>query len=179
MEPIKPIKLWQPLLVVVLFILFMVWTVNVLNTGNPWWFLSATQPTYQPSRIVLHHYGTAVTLRPGDEHYAEISAGLNEALSRFRNKDLISLGLSQETLRRYQEEQFVLEAYYSQPIRFNTPVRMQRVTQLLIPIDGRHANVGYFFMGDNGRWLAGAMQMQNPEPLLRVLRELGYLAADG
>lgn len=174
MESLKPISLKQPLIITALILLFLIWGINTLNTGNPLWFFSSAQATYTPSRIILRHYGTTITIGPDDEHFAEITAALNESLSNFRNTDLVSLGLSEGTLQRYYEEEFIMEIYYPQPIVFNTSVRMSNVTQLLIPIDGRHDGQGYVFMGSENRWLAGAMQMRDPEPLLGTLRELGY-----
>jgi hypothetical protein len=174
MDRLPEFKLKEPLLILVGAILIIWWALNAFNTGNALWFLPF-QPTYQPSRIIVRHYGTAVTLQPGMNGYLEITDALNQSLSAFKNTSLVPLGLSDETMRRYNEEELALEVYYPSPIRFNTPIRMNQINQLLIPIDGTHDGAGNVFLGSNGYWLAGVLQMQDSEPLLAALRQLGYL----
>ena len=174
MDRLPELKLKEPLLILIGVVLLSWWALNALNTGNAFWFLPF-QPTYQPSRIIVRHYGTAVTLQPGSEGFQELSDALNQSLSAFRNSSLIPLGLSDETLRRYHEEELILEIYYPEPITFNTPVRMSQVNQLLIPVDATHGGRGNVFLGTHGKWLAGVMEMENPEPLLETMRQLGYL----
>ena len=174
MDTLPKIKQWEPLLILIGVAVGILWILNTLNTGNPLWFLPI-QPIYEPSRIVIHNYGETVTIRRGEPGYVELSKGLNETLSSFHNTDLISIGLSEETLQRYNEEELVVETYYADEIEFNTPVRMVGVKQLLIPIDATHAGNGYVFMGANGQWRAGAMAVEDDTPLKNALRILGYL----
>jgi hypothetical protein len=173
MEPSR-IRLREPVIILVLIILLAWWLLNTLNTGNALWFLPI-QPTYEPSRIVVRNYGTAVTLQPGMDGFLELSQALNQIFSAFKNNALISLGLGDETLRRYHEEELVIEVYYPGYITFNTPARMSRINQVLIPIDATHGDRGYVFLGSNGRWLVGAMVVEDPTPLLEAMRQLGYL----
>lgn len=174
METLPNFKLREPILVLVAAILLIWWVINALNTGNPLWFLPF-QPTYQPSRIIVRDYGTAVTLRPGDDGYDELTEALNETLSDFRNRDLIPIGLGEETLRRYHDEELVVEVYYPEEVRFNTAVRLRGVNQLLIPIDATHDDQNYVFIGSNGQWRAGAMVVESDEPLRQRMREMEYL----
>lgn len=168
----SPVKAFFILVIIALGI---IWLLNAFNTGNPLWFLPI-QPTYIPSRIIVRDYGTAVTLNSGPE-FDTLRAALDDTLSGFKNTALIDLGLSDETLQRYREEELVVEVYYPRNITFNTSVRMSHVNQLLIPIDGTHAGNDYVFIGSNGRWFAGVMMVNDMSPLLAVMRELGYLAA--
>jgi hypothetical protein len=78
-------------------------------------------------------------------------------------------------MRQYHEEALVVEVYYPQNIRFNTIARMERVNQLLIPVEGPHAGRRYLFIGYNGSWLAGVLVMSDDQPLHEALRALGYL----
>ncbi|KAA3660288.1 MAG: hypothetical protein DWQ04_19840 [Chloroflexi bacterium] len=174
METLPKFKLWEPLLILIGVAAGILWILNTLNTGNPLWFLPI-QPTYEPSRIVIRKYGETVTIRRGEPGYKELSEGLNETLSSFNNTALISIGLSEDTLLRYNETELVVESYYADEIEFNTPVRMSGVKQLLIPIDATHAGNGYVFMGANGQWRVGAMVADDDTPLLNALRILGYL----
>lgn len=174
METSPKFRLREPLLILIAAILLIWWGINALNTGNVFWFLPY-QPVHQPSRIIVRDYGTTVTLQPGVAGYNELTNALNETLAAFRNRELIPIGLGEETLRRYHEEELVVEVHYPGPVRFNTAVRLSGVNQLLIPIDGTHDNQGYVFIGRNGQWRAGAMVVESDGPLLRAMRELGYL----
>jgi hypothetical protein len=164
----------QPLIIVVLLVVGVIWLVGALNAGNLVWWLPV-QPTFDPSRIVIRNQGETTTLQPAMEEFGPVQDGLSASLSSFSNADLVPVGLSEETLRRYSEEDLVVEVYYPRNIRFNTPARMERVNQLLIPIEGTHAGNRYVFIGYNGRWLAGALVMSDDQPLHDALRELGYL----
>lgn len=174
MEPLPKFKLWQPLAIMLIVATLILWVLNTLNTGNPLWFLPL-QPTFEPSRLVVRNYGETVEIRRGQAGYNVIADALNETFSDFENTALVPLGLSQETLRRYNEEQLVLEAYYAEPIQFNTPIRMQGVNQLLLPIDATHAGNRYVFIGSNGVWRAGVMVVADETPILNAMRTLGYL----
>lgn len=174
MYTLPKIKLWEPLLILIGVAAGILWLLNTLNTGNPLWFLPI-QPIYEPSRIIVRNYGETVTIHRGEPGYAELSQALNETLSGFENIALVPIGLSEETLRRYNEEELVVEAYYADEVEFNTPVRMQGVKQLLVPIDATHAGKRYLFLGANGEWRAGAMVVKDDTPLRNAMRVLGYL----
>lgn len=178
MEPIPKFKLREPLIILALIFLFIFWAINALNTGNAFWFFPV-QPAFQPSRIVVRHYGQTVDLQPGSPGFSELALALNDTFaSGFDNNDLVSIGLSEETLRRYAEEELVIESYYGQNISFNTRVRMNNVTQLLIPLDGTHADQRYLFFGGRGQWRIGAMVMSDDSRLRNTMRSLGYLAGE-
>ena len=175
MEPLPKFKLREPLIILVLVFLFIFWVINALNTGNIFWFLPV-QPTFQPTRIVVRNYGETVDLQPGSPGFNELTQALNETFANdFENTALVSIGLSDETLRRYAEDELVIEAFYGQEISFNTRVRMDNVNRLLIPLDGTHADSRYLFMGSQGGWRAGAMVMRDDSPLREAMQSLGYL----
>lgn len=169
------IKIWQPIVTLIVIVLLIIWLLNVFNTGNWLWFLPY-QPTYQPSRIIIHNYGKTETLQPGTPGYAELTDAMNEAFAAgFNSTALVNIGLSDETLRRYNEEELVVEAHYPVDVRFNTPVRMKNVRSLIVPIDATHSGNRYLFMGSNGLWLAGALVMSDDTPIMETMVELGYL----
>lgn len=178
MEPAPKFKLREPFIILVVIFLGIYWVINALNTGNIFWFLPV-QPTFQPSRIVVRHYGETIDLQPGSPGFAELAEALTETFANgFENTSLVSIGLSDETLRRYAEEELVIESYYGQEISFNTRVRMDGVTQLLIPLDGTHADRRYLFFGGHGQWRVGAMIMRDDSPLRTTMQSLGYLAGE-
>ncbi len=177
METLPKIRLWQPVSILIAVALFILWLINALNTNNVLWFLPI-QPIYEPSRIVIRNYGETVTIRRGEPGYSELKDALNETFSGFDNTALVPIGLSEETVRRYNEEELVLEAYYADDITFNTSVRMKHIRQLLMPIDATHAGNRYLFIGANGTWNAGAMVVEDDQPIMDAMRLLGYLKID-
>lgn len=178
METLPKFKLREPLLILLFVFLFIFWAINALNTGNIFWFLPV-QPTFQPTRIVIRNYGQTIDIQPGTPGFTELAQALTETFANgFDNNALVSIGLSDETLRRYAEEELVIESYYGQDISFNTRVRMNGVTQLLIPIDGTHADQRYLFMGGRGDWRVGAMVLTDDSALRTTMRQLGYLPGE-
>ncbi len=178
MESTPKFKLREPFIILVLIFLGIYWTINALNTGNVFWFLPV-QPTFQPTRIVVRHYGETIDLQAGSPGFAELADSLTETFANgFENTSLVSIGLSDETLRRYAEEELVIESYYGQEISFNTRVRMDGVTQLLIPLDGTHADRRYLFFGGHGQWRVGAMILRDDSSLRTTMQSLGYLAGE-
>lgn len=113
--------------------------------------------------------------RPGDAGFDQLAAALNETLSAFKNRDLVPIGIGDETLRAYYEEGLVVEAFYATEVRFNLPARFEGINTLLIPVDARHAENNYVFLGRNREFLASALQVESREPLDNALRVLGYL----
>lgn len=164
----------QPFLILIGAFLLIAYLVGALNSGNWLWF-SPVQPDYEPSRILVRERGQSIEYRPGDPGFGELAAALDTVLSDFTNADLVPLGLSDVTLQEYQETAVVMEIFYPGDIRFNTPVRMRNLDRLLIPIEGRHAGKGYVFLGNETRWLSGALIMADPEPLMDALRGLGHI----
>ncbi|MCA9992635.1 MAG: hypothetical protein H6666_00305 [Ardenticatenaceae bacterium] len=174
MGTLRRFRLLEPLIILVVIVLAFWYLLNTLNTGNPLWFVPF-QPEYTPSRIVVHDYGQSVELRPGDAGFDQLAAALNETLSAFKNRDLVPIGIGDETLRAYYEEGLVVEAFYATEVRFNLPARFEGINTLLIPVDARHAENNYVFLGRNREFLASALQVESREPLDNALRVLGYL----
>lgn len=164
----------QLFLMVGLIAVGIFYVVGWLNTGNPLWMLPV-QPEYEPQRILIRVDGEETALQKGMPGFIELTDAFNIAFSDFTNADLIPLGLSDETLEEYQHSGTVIEIFYNQDIRFNTPVRMRNINHLLIPIEGRNANDRYVFMGANDKWLAGAMVMTSDATIFQALRDLGYI----
>ncbi|MCA9943509.1 MAG: hypothetical protein KC449_08505 [Anaerolineales bacterium] len=178
MDTIPKFKLREPLLILIGVFVLIYWIINALNTGNIFWFLPV-QPTFQPTRIVVRNYGQTVDLQPGAPGFSELSQALDDTFANgFDSTALVSIGLSDETMRRYAEEELVIESYYGQDVSFNTRIRMNKVTQLLIPIDGTHADQRYLFIGGRGEWRVGAMVMSDDTPLREAMRQLGYLSGE-
>jgi hypothetical protein len=166
----KPTLLF-PAFMAVLVVVLAVWAFYALNTGDPRWFLAKPARTYTPERILVHYYGATTTLEPGSEAFRTVSTALNHALSDVRGR--IAVGLSQATVRDYREREYTLEVFFAGDIG---PVIGLGVplNHLLIPVDGRHSGNRYVFVGNDDKWLASALVMAEPEPLISTLAAVGY-----
>lgn len=171
------IKVLEPFVLLVLIAGSIIYFLNVLNSGSWLWFQSKAAVLELPSRIVIINNGEQTVLQPGTDFYLEMSQATVDSLSKLSNTDLISIGLSDQTLEDYASDSFVVELYFDNPLKFNTLARTGEPTQLLIPIDGRHANGSYVFRGARGEWWFGAIRMADPSPLYTVLQQMGYTAA--
>ena len=149
----------------------------MLNSGSWLWFQGKAAVLEPPARIVIVENGERTVLQPGTEFYNELSEAAVLALSKFSNTDLVSIGLSDQTLADYAENSLVVELYFDKPLQFNTLARTGDPTQLLIPIEGRHAAGAYVFRGAAGEWWFGAVRMADPSPIYVVLQQMGYRAA--
>lgn len=171
------IKIVEPFIILIVITVIGIYLLNAFNSGNWLWFQGKAAVLDPPSRIVITNNGERTVLQPGTDFYNEMSEATVQALSKFGNTDLVSIGLSDQTLTDYAEDSLVVELYFDQPVQFNTLARTGKPTQLLIPIDGRHAAGAYVFRGAQGEWWFGAVRMADPSPLYAVLQQMGYSAA--
>ena len=171
------IKVLEPFILLLVIAAAIVYLLNAFNSGNWLWFQGKATVLEPPSRIVIFNEGEQLILQPGTDFYNEMSEATVQALSEFGNTDLVSIGLSEQTLTDYAEDSLVVELYFDRPLQFNTLARTGEPTQLLIPIDGRHAAGAYVFRGAQGEWWFGAIRMADPSPLYSVLQQMGYSAA--
>ena len=166
-------RVWEPFVGLIVFAIAAIYLVNVFNTGNWFWFRN-NAINVRPSRIIIVDEGQRIMLTQGHDGYEALATATEQSLSALSNTDLVSIGLSEQTLLDYDTQSLVLELHFDKPIVFNTMARTGEPTQLLIPIDGRHAGGGYVFRGDKGEWWFGAVRMSDPNPIYDVLNELGY-----
>jgi hypothetical protein len=170
------IRVLEPFLGIIIFGVLAIYLVNVLNTNNWLWFQSKAT-NVRPSRIVIVDHGQQTVLTPGHDGFNSLASAASQALSKLNNSDLVNVGLSEETLSDYETSSLVLELYFDSPVRFNTMARTGEPTQLLIPIEGRHADGGLVFRGARGEWWYGAVRMADPTPLYAALAQMGYATA--
>ncbi len=173
LAPAPRIQLLKPFALFVIVLAAIAYGIIALNSQNLLWFKSQTLNA-RPDRIIVLHYGEQTLMQPGSPSYDALADAVEESLSQIRSTDLISIGLSPQTLADYQNKALVLQLFYNQPVNFQTLARTGRPTQLLIPIEGRHAGNGYFFRGDDGEWWYGAMRMGDPTPIYQALEQAGY-----
>jgi len=172
----KKIRVLEPFLGMALFVIATIYLVNAFNSGNWLWFRGNTT-NVRPSRIVIVDEGVRTVLNPGHAAFTPLVEAATQSLSKLNNSGIVDVGLSQQTLNDYATNSLVLELYFDSPVVFNTAARTGKPTQLLIPINGRHADGGLVFRGDKGEWWYGAVRMADPQPLLATLAKMGYLVA--
>ena len=170
------IRVLEPFIGMAVFIIAAIYLINVFNSGNWFWFQGNTV-NVRPSRIVIVDDGQRTVLNPGHAAFTPLVEAVTQSLSELNNSGIVDVGLSQQTLSDYATDSLVLELYFDSPVVFNTAARTGKPTQLLIPINGRHANGGLVFRGDQGEWWYGAVRMADPQPLLAALEQMGYLVA--
>lgn len=170
------IRVLEPFIGMVLFIVLAIYVVNAFNTGNWFWFRGNTV-NVRPSRIVVVDHGQRTILTTGHPDFGPLVEATVQSLSELNNSGIVDVGLSDETLNDYASSALVLELYFDSPVVFNTAARTGKPTQLLIPIEGRHADGGLVFRGDKGTWWYGAVRMSDPQPLLLALEQMGYVVA--
>ena len=167
------IRIVEPIISLIVFAVAVFYVVNVLNTGNWLWFRSTATHT-RPSRIIIIDHGQRTLITPGHGEFNALADAVEVSLGKLNNTDLVSIGLSEQTLADYNTNSVVLELYFDQPVIFNTMARTGKPTQLLIPITGRHADGGYVFRGAEGKWWHGALRMADSAPITGALAQLGY-----
>jgi hypothetical protein len=170
------IRVLEPFIGMALFIVAAIYLVNVFNTGNWAWFRGNTVHV-RPSRIIIVEYGERTVLNPGHAAFTPLVEAATQSLSELNNSGIVDVGLSEQTLADYANSSLVLELYFDSPVVFNTAARTGKPTQLLIPIEGRHADGGLVFRGTNGEWWYGAVRMADAQPLLQALAQMGYMVA--
>lgn len=169
----KGLGVFEPFLILGLMAAIVIYAVNVLNTHDWLWFTSqATE--IRPTRMVLVDRGQRTTIVPGHPDFNELSTALSQSLAELGNTNLIDVGLSAETLDYYNQHGVVLEVYFDRPVQYHASFRVGDPTQILIPVEGRHAGSGYFFRGAQGQWWFGALRMADPQPLYTVLQNMGF-----
>ncbi len=170
------IRIIQPFIMLTIFVVAMVYGVNVMNTGN-WLYFQSKSAHVRPSRIVIVDHGTQTVITSGHRNFNLLADAAEASLSELNNTDLISIGLSEQTLSDYSNDSLVVELYFDRPVVFSGIARTGEPTQLLIPIDGRHAGGGYVFRGAQGTWWNGAVRMADYSSLMSALGQIGYEVA--
>ena len=122
-------------------------------------------------------HGERTVLNPGHPAFDTLVDAATQSLSKLNNSGIVDVGLSEQTLTDYATDSLVLELHFDSPVVFNTAARTGKPTQLLIPIEGRHADGGLVFRGEQGEWWYGAVRMADPQPLLLALEQMGYLVS--
>ena len=158
------------LIILVVIILISVYGFVSVLSGDPLWFSSRFNAT--PSEIYVHCYGETTEIEPGSGQFRAITTVVNQALSGTKRWD--ELSLSDQTYQDYKtrNDTVMLELYYPEPIRIHTNTRLfSNVSNLIIPLEGRHANTEAIFGRHNGLPAGGSLHIESNKPIRNLLAQ--------
>ncbi|GAB4520787.1 MAG: hypothetical protein Fur0018_00640 [Anaerolineales bacterium] len=171
-EPRLQPSIWKFLLSTLLVLIIAIYAIITLNTGDPLWFQS--QFSGQPVAMTLYCYGTPVEITPDTPAFQALSGMVNEALSGPKRWD--SLSLSDVTYNDYHTHprMAVLELHYAPPVRVHSTVKFfSQVEDMIIPLDGRHAQTNAVFGRDHGYAIAGSLHVESWAAVVDYVRTQG------
>lgn len=157
------------ILVVIPTMVIAFYVIVSLTTGDWLWFNPAFAET--PRAIFVHCYGKTIEIEPGSYHFGAVTKIVNKALSGRKRWD--SLSLSTATYQDYQThpKMAALELFYQEPVRIHTSYKFfSGVDNLVIPLDGRHAETYAVFGLNRGVPTAGSLHIETTKPIQEYLR---------
>jgi hypothetical protein len=149
-------------IIVVLVLVVAVYAIISLATGDWMWFSANFDET--PNSILVHCYGQTTEISPGTFEFSALTEIVNESMSGRKRWD--SLSLSEVTYQEYQTnpQMKAIEIFYPEPVRVHTANRFfSNVNNLIIPLEGRHAQTNPVFGRNNGVPAAGSLHLQSTE----------------
>ena len=132
--------------------------VIAMNTKDPLWFWPVFNQT--PVEIRIYCYGIRSALYKDEVAFNIINNAMNESLTGMKRFD--GLTMSRDTFNEYQssEEMMTLHLVYSEPFRIHTNnYHFSGVTDLVVPLVGRHANRNPIFSLNSGYTGVGSLHV--------------------
>jgi len=164
------INLWQPILVVVLFFGAVYYGIMAVNNGDLlWWWPWFDE---EPTEIVMYRAGQKTVITAESPDYSPLVQAINESLSQ--RTGYLNLGLSEPTIEEYMTQSTVIELTYATLVSMHSQYRLVPFDGLLIPLEGRHAELHVVFLSQYGQYIAGALQLATTDPIKDELADLGY-----
>lgn len=140
-------------LIVVLVLVAAFYLMTAFGTGDWLWFKSRFSE--QPNAVIVYCYGEEIPIEPASFHFEKIVGLVNEELSGKKRWD--PLTMSEATYEDYQThpKMKAVELQYPQPVRVHSGYKFfSSITNLIIPLEGRHADTNAVF----------GKSYQNPAP---------------
>lgn len=152
----------------VLLIVPFIYLMIAMSTGDLLW----ASPVFneRPEAIVVHCYGTDTPVEPGTTQFEELNLLVGETLTGRKRWD--PLTMSEVTYQEYQTHpsMMVLELYYGESIRIHSRYKyFSNVRNLVIPLEGRHANTNAIFGRNLNLSTAGSFHVESMEALKEYL----------
>jgi len=148
------------LVTITLSILFFIYLTMTVYTKDALWF----SPTFNaiPDQINIRCYGQDVSVGRDTPHFLAITKLVNEQISGDKRWD--ELNLTDQTHQDYvtSETMLVLEMKYGGPQRIHSQSPFfSGFTAILIPLDGRYADVNIMFALIRGRPSGGSFHVES------------------
>lgn len=160
------------LITVILVVAVAVYVMVSLGTGDWLWWQGQFSAT--PQAIVVHCFGNTMEINPGSYQFKAINDIVDSSLSGQKRWDPLSL--SAATYQDYQTDPgvVVLELHYREPLRIHTSYRyFSNVDNLIIPLEGRHAQTNAIFGQNQGVPEAGSLHIESNASLAKYLSNMG------
>ena len=156
-------------LIVVVTIAVLAYAIISLATGDWMWFSNRFAET--PNNVVVHCFGNTIDFDPGTYQFSALSELMNETMSGQKRYDPLSM--SSETYQDYQQHpgMVAIEFHYPTAIRVHSGYKFfSNVDNLVIPLEGRHAQTNAVFGQNQGVTTAGSLHVNSTERLKEFLR---------
>ncbi len=156
-------------LIVIGVVVVVVYSMVAFATGDWLWFTQKFEET--PRAVVVHCYGETIKFDPGVYHFNALTKIMNEAMSGRKNWD--SLTMSAETYQDYQTnpQMVTVEFFYADTFRVHSSYKFySNVDNLIIPLQGRHAQTNAVFGQNQGIPTAGALHVESTTPFKEYLK---------
>ena len=156
-------------LIVIITLAIIIYTIISLGTGDWMWFSNRFAET--PNGVIVHCFGNTIELNPGSYHFGALAKILNETMSGEKRYDPLSM--SSETYQDYQQNpgMVAIEFYYPAAVRVHSEYKFfSSVDNLVVPLEGRHAQTNAIFGQNNGVPTSGSLHVGSTEALKQYLR---------
>lgn len=155
-------------LIVVVVLVAAFYLMTSLGTGDWLWF----NPNFSevPQAIVVHCYGEDVDINPGSPYFNTLTEIVNESLSGKKRWDPLSM--SEATYVDYQTDPRMktIELIYGRAIRVHSNYKyFSNVTNLIIPLEGRHAGTNAVFGKSYENPAPGSLHIESTEQIVTYL----------
>jgi hypothetical protein len=160
---------------VVIFVGLIIFTIFMSNasTAQDWeWYKNGF--TDQPNRLIIYKDGQQTELLPGQTDFEEIAEAVTASLNQGVDTQS-GTGLSEVSLDEAYNRFTTLEVFFAQPVKLHTWFFTGHPTQMLFPLTGRHSDWPIVFLGEEGVYRSNAPVLKTKDPILTVMRKLGYL----
>lgn len=168
-----PLMNWAKAILILLALIPVVIFMSNATTSQDWlWFKTGFDE--RPSRIIIYHDGGQVELQPGQPGFNDLAEAIRASLAGGVAQQS-NTGLSDQSRQEAYIRYTTVEAFFDRPVKLHAFFYTGHPTQMLFPITGRHSDRPIVFLAENGEYRVNAPVLRTKQPILEVLRELGYV----
>jgi hypothetical protein len=156
---------------IIVFVALAVYGTITLASQDPMWFVQGFND--RPIRVVVYNAGVRTELQSGQPGFDELASAVVQSLNQGVARQS-GIGLSRASLQDAYNRYVTVEAFFSRPVKMHAWFNTHQPTQMLFPVEGRHAELSVVFMGSGGIYLSNAPVLNTVEPIRVALKALGY-----